>query len=435
MGTANTSNKNPSGLPSKKAPAAKKGAPISEERPKKVNYIFFCTGIVLILLSAIILTRDKGSRIGYAILTIGTILALSQIPVILDIKMANGISAGGAAALGAMLYFFAPANGITNAFISTADSTDAGRNLPDCNNEKISVAVFSGGNLDYTRAIKTFFLNSLQPKMNFLLNRCLYYEDYYVTSSLNDSLLQAQFRNTGFSRRAFDYYVVIGTSAAVGLKKYLEVNGLKNRRIIFLGITDPIRSGLVSSFTNRNETSNIAGVAYCGNFERLPLKIKEFYPEDTLVYIYNNENLQDVQIANGLKGIPMEHNGELIIKELNHKDPTINDFVDSSKVYFSWLTLENFFSTENVSIIRQIKKVVSTTQTHAELGLIPLAVSSSDEEIGKAGADLLIQSLRNPKQNLGTFSVVVPEWKSYVNQTLARNHLNVDAIKTADKKF
>jgi hypothetical protein len=412
----------------------------AQKPDRSVNYIIFFTGILLIIASVVLYTSftgDKGLRLIYSLIAIGTILTLSQVPIIMTVKLASGITAGGAAAMAVMLYFFSPTSNNNPGFNDNKnDSTDAGRNLPDCSSQKISIAVFSGGNVDYTRAIKTYFLNSLQPKMNFNYNKCLYYEDYYVTPELDTAALLTQIDQTNFSNRSFDYYVAIGTSAAVGLKLYMESHQLKNQKLIFLGITNPVKSGLVNSLNDRNENSNVAGVAYCGNYENLPLKIREFYPDDTLVFVYNNNNLQDEQIALELKGIPLERQKKLIIKEFDHKDPSLADFADTNKVYFSWLTLENFFSTDKVRIIKQIKKVVSTTQTHAELGLLPLAVSTSDEEIGKTGADLIMQSLKDPKRNLGTFDVIIPKWKSYVNQTLARmNHLNPEAINKADRKF
>lgn len=378
---------------------------------------------------------NSPERLIYALIAIGTLLTLSQVPVIMNIKLPFGIAAGGSAAMAVMLYIFPSSTGQT-LFTNRSDSTDAGRNLPDCNSEKISIAVFSGGNLDYTRAIKTYFLNSLQPRMNFSFKKCLYYEDYYVTPALDTPVLLKEIGQTNLESRTFDYYIAIGTSAAVGLKLYMEKHKIYKKKFIFLGVTDPVKSGLVSTHSERNDDSNITGVAYCGSAENLPLKIREFYPNDTLVYIYNDINLQDEQIASHLRGIQLERDHKLIIKRLDHTDPTMADFADSTKVYFSWLTLENYFSTEKVEVIRNIKKVVSTTQAHAELGLLPLAVSTSDEEIGKSGADLIMRSLKDPDKNLGKFDVVIPKWRSYVNKTLARiNNLDRDAIEHADRKF
>ena len=409
------------------------------EHSRTINYILFFTGILLIAGAVLLFCQYNlpgRERLAYSILAIGVAIAVSQVPVFINIKLHNGVTAGGAAAFAAMIYFFNPATA-SPAGLVLLDSTDAGRNIPDCNNQKINIAIFTGGNVDYTRAIKTFFLNTLQPKMNFFYNKCLYYEDYYVSPEIkNDSDLIDQVARTNILNRDFQYYVAIGTSAAVALRKFFRQKQIVGRKMIFLGVTDPVACGLVNTVTNRKENTNIAGVAYCGDFEDLPARIHRFYPHDTLVYIYNTANLQDEQIAQRLKNTPLAQDKLLEIKRLEGRYPDANDFADGNKVYFSWMTLETFFSTENVSIIRNIPKIVSTTQTHSELGLIPLAVSTSDEEIGKAGADLLLKSLKEPSLNLGNLDVYVPKWKTYVNRNKAiEKGLEWEAIQDADKKF
>ena len=223
-----------------------------------------------------------------------------------------------------------------------------------------------------------------------------------------------------FGSQPYDYYVSIGTPASLAMKAYLDSNKITNKKFIFLGVTDPVACGLVTSLEFRSDNDNIGGVAYCGNFELLPARIHQIFPDRKLIYIYNSLYPQDEQLANQLQNRLSKtfiRDGTLSILKLN-RNPIVSDFTNKEAIYFSWGTLESLFDTNWGDVLSKIPYIVSTTKTHAERGLVPFAVSTSDEEIGNKGADLLIDNLTK-KTNLGSSNIYVPIWRVYYNCKMA----------------
>lgn len=411
---------------------------IKLESDKKVNYILFFSGFSILaftaLFSLILPHPENISKIIIqTFLATGTALLTSQVPGMMRIKLANGISAAGGFAFGVMVFLIDPSSVAKDKTVAIDQSF-----LPDCNSTKLKLIVVVGGNTDYTRAIKTYFLNTLQPLLNYKLNKCLYYEDYYISSSVNDTATDAKSSITRVTNRLdtepYDYYISIGTSASIFLKTYLKNKNFTRKKMIFLGVTDPIGSNLVTTLTERDEITNISGVAYAGNFEKLPIMINKYFPKKKLVYIYNMHMTQDQQIGESLSHNPLTVDDKTLTVRALDRDPVLQDFQDTSKVYFSWITLENFFSTEQVKILKNIPYIVSTTKTHAELGLVPVAISTSDEEIGKAGAAMIIKSLGASSVYLGKEDIVIPKWQAYVNCRLSvHKGIDADAIPNAQK--
>jgi hypothetical protein len=309
--------------------------------------------------------------------------------------------------------------------------------LGDCLYPKLKLVILCSGNTDYTRSITTSLINSLQPILPTKHKRCLYYDIHYGPRQPYDSVKQEYLNEVAnFIKRdvQYDYYISIGTAASLAIRDYFKLNNIVDKKFIFLGVTDPVACGLVSRMKNRNETNNTGGVAYCGNFEELPARVHELYPKNKMEYIYWDAYPQDAQIADRISHTNFITDSLLILKKLDRL-PTLEDLSDTSLVYFSWVTMENMFESQNIEMLLKVKNLVSTTQTHAVQGLVPFAISTSDNEIGKKGAALISENLSS-KGNLGKTDVFIPDWKVYSNCRTARQKgIKSNIIQLADEKF
>ncbi len=416
---------------------------------KETGKQLLITGLIILFIATIVVfTVEFNKLLQYHVvilaLSLASAMIVSQIPnVVFDIKLPVGVNATGSLGFATLIFWLlysktdidtiSKGQPLSNEVINSSTFND------DCKYPKVKISILCSANDDYNRTILIHLLNALEQTLPVNHKKCLSFVVRYWNGSPYDSTTKVNYFKLIESsyQDDTDYYVSIGTSASIAYKTFFKDNDLLNKKkLIFLGVTDPIGSGLVNSLTNRNEQYSIAGVSYCGNFEMLPILIQRIYPDDKLVYIYNKRNLQDKQIGDKIKNMPMVQDKILTIKELD-REPIINDFEDNNVVYFSWLTVENMFRNQSYEEIYKIDKLVSTTATQVEQGLVPFAVTTSDSEIGRKGAQIISSNLEGVP--LKKMDIFVPEWKIYVNckkanvKNIPQSSINLASIKIDDE--
>jgi transcriptional regulator with XRE-family HTH domain len=224
-----------------------------------------------------------------------------------------------------------------------------------------------------------------------------------------------------------DMYVAIGTHAALALKECLGKNfGLKP--FIFLGVTDPIRSGLVTTEYDRNDNNQVAGVSYgAGLLKSVDIASRTF-PDRRLEFVYWAQIEADVHMAALLERSPFFRTGRLSVRGINHA-PTILDFPDSNAVYMSWFTLEMLLETAEGLEICNERLIIPGTPGNALNGRYTIAdISPDDEEIGVQGSEIIASYLMRGIK-LGQIPVTCPSYRLWLHPTLARERWQIEFPK------
>lgn len=274
--------------------------------------------------------------------------------------------------------------------------------------EKIKIAILKTDNIAYVESIYNGFVSTLESEF-------VYKPDIFQKygNKHGDSIDYDEAIKTISTYTEFDYYVSIGTQASKALCEYFKKNS-NNKPIIFLGVTDPIASNLISTLEPFRPEKNIAGVSYLGGIEILPVKIFNSFPNSHIYYMYSKKFPQDVIIANQLKEHKLYSDGKLDIIELN-EIPTLSDFADSTGIYFSWYTFEKLLETPEGIAIADKRNIVATTLENVKVdGRAIAAYIADDFSIGRLGAELIYNSIRN-KEELGKSEIKIPNQYFCIN--------------------
>jgi hypothetical protein len=304
---------------------------------------------------------------------------------------------------------------------------------------EIWVATLTSGDLAYTRDILSSFHDRLSSDLAKRGTGLRLYSTTGPATPLSDPSCASAWKDRVqdiLGRNDFDYVVAIGTQASLALKRYMG-SRYQTANIIDIGVTDPVGIGVVTSYTNRNEAMNIAAVAYMGRPEDYASQLYALFPGRSFVYLYERGFPQDETIGNRLALTAAAQSGQLRVEAVNHL-PTLADFGDDRKVYFSWYTFEVMFeSGRSLEILKQRLVATSTMDNVETDDLAAVGVSSSDKEIGQDGADLLIDDLSGAR-HLRNADVLVPPLHHWVNcRNAARLQLALtdEIIRSADETF
>jgi len=174
-----------------------------------------------------------------------------------------------------------------------------------------------------------------------------------------------------------------------------------------------------------------------GSPEDYAAQIYALFPGRSFVYLYQRGYPQDQAIANRLSLTPALSSGKLEVKALDHP-PTLVDFTDIRKVYFSWYTFEVMFeSGRSLDVLRQRLVATSTLDNVQADDLAAVGVSASDTEIGQDGAKLMLADITNA-DSLKKADVVIPPLHHWVNcRNAARLGFEVtqEVIASSDESF
>jgi len=232
-----------------------------EKEKKEITPILLLIFGVLLLLTAVAIIfvfdgiDSEVNDLKYVsvklVLAISAALIVSQLPGTLKINLPVGITSSGAIGFAVLVFLVLPSESVN------ADEK-VNSALGECSYPIVNIAILSSGNVDYTRNIKTSFLNSLHTLLPIKAKHCLNYSEYFGPRGPYDTITtrnayQDEVYNI-FKRDHYDYFVAIGTQAAIAFLDYFEENNIESKKLIFLGVTDPVETGLVNTIEGRNQT-------------------------------------------------------------------------------------------------------------------------------------------------------------------------------------
>lgn len=225
------------------------------------------------------------------------------------------------------------------------------------------------------------------------------------------------------SKVPWDCYVAVGTQASIAMaREWSKTNG--STPFLFLGVTDPVQTGLVRALTNRHNEKNVGGVAFGNGVANLVTLANHIIPRRKLIYIYQEGHPQDDRMGEVLKAHPLYAQGILeIIATLTL--PTLADMQDQTAVYLGYYTFESLFHDLSGEDLFTNRIIIATHRNHIEhKGLAVAEISADDTEIGQRGAELLIDNVLSDR-SLGTADVILPEFYYRINVATAKTW-NID---------
>ena len=216
--------------------------------------------------------------------------------------------------------------------------------------------------------------------------------------------------------------VTVGTFASIAVRKFNLVKELDAKGLIFLGVTDPVRAGLVKSIDGRHEDSEIAGARYgSGGIDYGKTLGSLFRPEQKLVFVYDKRTPQDTYVASDITYLK-ETNGdnrfelrglERPVESGDLGDP--NSPNDTHEIYFAWYGLDDILSDIGGIEILKEKRVTPSTYSPEILQAAGIVVSVDDQKVGELGADILLKNYLDANKKLGDEPVAMPPFKIWTD--------------------
>ena len=235
----------------------------------------------------------------------------------------------------------------------------------------------------------------------------------------------SQIRNT-YSPGDIDFFVTLGTYASQAIKYSGLLEDLKCSGLIYLGVTDPSTAGLKGQ-------DKIAGIQYGPGGYAYGQKLNEiFEPRQKLIFIYQNleGNIQDKSVAENFTRLNYELSHNAIYRsprfEIQAVDgvieiPTLTpaDLSDplNSAFYIGWYGLDNILSHENATpLYEPTLWIVPSTYSEANLRAAGVIVSVEDRMVGRMGAQLIDDYMRDPTLPLSEYPVRSPAFKVWADR-------------------
>jgi hypothetical protein len=231
-----------------------------------------------------------------------------------------------------------------------------------------------------------------------------------------------------------DYIVTAGSFATKAIRDAGLVKTLGAKGQIFIGITDPVKGGIVTSLDHRHENSDIAGVRYGTGGLDYGKEIASLFPSDQkLGFVYNKNTPQDVYVRRDLEILIGQGYKNFRFHEFpaTHKivptdlgDP--NSPNDAKEVYFAWYGLDNILNSVGGAELLRDKRVIPSTYAPENVKYAGIVVSVYDKKVGELGAEILLKNFYDPQKKLGHEPVGMPPFHTW---------LDCDTIRTKGIKL
>jgi hypothetical protein len=224
-----------------------------------------------------------------------------------------------------------------------------------------------------------------------------------------------------YKRQNIDYLVTAGTYATKAIRDAGLVDKLGAKGQIFIGVTDPVRSGIVESLEDRKENSNIAGVRYgTGGIDFGKEIASLFPPNQSLVFVYDMGTPQDSYVAKDIDQLQQRGDRRFRIKPLPHSVwpsdlGTPSSPNDKKEVYFAWYGLDNILNRTGGAALLRDKWVIPSTYAPENVDYAGIVVSVYDEKVGELAADILLKNFFHPEKKLGNEPVGRPPFHTWLN--------------------
>ena len=291
--------------------------------------------------------------------------------------------------------------------------------------KKLSVVIVTSENVPYEQIMIQAFRDRLksEPKIDFI-SPPPEKGEFKHPQSLEGKLLWKKVTDDiaiRYKDEQIDYIVTAGTYATTAIRDANLVKKLGAKGQIFLGVTDPISSGIVTSLDNRHENSNIAGVRYgTGGLDYGKEIASLFPPDQKLVFVYDQDTPQDTYVAKDID--QLKNNGDdRFINRPFPRPVEPNDLGDpknpndKKEVYFAWYGLDNILNSVGGAELLRDKWVIPSTYAPENVKYAGIVVSVYDKKVGELGAEILLKNFYHPEKKLGHEPVGMPPFHTWLD--------------------
>jgi ABC-type uncharacterized transport system substrate-binding protein len=268
----------------------------------------------------------------------------------------------------------------------------------------VHIAIVLNGDVFYTRKIMTGFTSKLDQ----LLEPTPYVAHYEWTTGVaeapqneqNDAVLKSLLAK--FPSKP-DYLISVGTQVS----EYAYQHHLNKMPIIFVGVTDPVRSGLVRRYEKDSSRGNIAGTTFDISLGRYLEFFTQAFPGRTIGYVYNPGLYhQDDIVKERLLALAAQMKPQLTIIPTPVDKPQINkDQQASADIFFGRYYLTEHFQ----ELISSSKKpFVAADISNVYRGAIA-TINTDSTELGRLAAERLLYVNLMQGTVLSELPIIKPE--------------------------
>lgn len=246
----------------------------------------------------------------------------------------------------------------------------------------IHIAIVLNGTAPYAREIMHGFTEAVDK----LLETTKYAPNYeYAIGEADvgkDEQNKVIFENVfaKFPAGRPDYLVTIGTVVTT----YADKHYLNSIPIIFIGVTDPIRSGLATRLEKDIGRGNIAGVTYGIPALTRASFVAQAFPEKRVGFIYSPAYPQDVYMKDQILALASTTKPRLDVVPIEVSSPSLTpDQLTSVDVFFGYYYLDLHFSE---FAEKSPKPFIGATLIDARKRAV-ITIANDDKKLGGIAAD------------------------------------------------
>lgn len=246
----------------------------------------------------------------------------------------------------------------------------------------VHVAILLNGSVHYTTEILSGFQVALDSDL--LKTR---YSAHYETA-IGYAEVSSREKNGDVLKELFgrfskppDYLITIGT----GVTEYARTN--VTVPLVFIGVTDPIKSGIVASLSASKDRGNIAGTTYGVNATEYWRILTNAFPGKTFGFVLNDDYNQDSILLDEFKQLAqVTKTKNQLIEIRKRKPPLSKEDEDMADVFFG----RYFVSTQIEKFTTESRKpFVGASVVNVYKGAV-MAIGSNDQKLGKTAADEIV---------------------------------------------
>lgn len=276
--------------------------------------------------------------------------------------------------------------------------------------EVLDIAIIRNGNAEHVKTNSIVF----QEELNSVLRGTGYvphFEEivgYPAVSDTEKNKIALKNLINGFIGGP-DYLVTVGTQVSVVAKEMY----LGRIPLVFVGITDPVMSGLVSTYGDRSDRENISGIAYAPPTAGMPFLFKAF-PKAEIGFVFSEKIPQDV-IARNL----VEDGAAKLGRNITMINSDNLGEAEKIDLLFGW-----YYFNENFSLIKSKTKkpLIAGNQKDMVRGGIAM-IANNDREAGMRAAHEIVARAVLDNLPLWRFKVRRTEERIYsINKKIARQY-------------
>lgn len=296
----------------------------------------------------------------------------------------------------------------------------------------VNIAIVLNGEVYYTSNIMTGFTSKLDQ----LLAPTPYVAHYELITGVaeapqneqNDAVFKSLLAK--FQSRP-DYLISIGTQVS----EYACQHYLNEIPIIFVGVTDPVRSGLVRGYEKDPSRGNIAGTTFGGSLKPFLEFFTQAFPGRTIGYVYNpNLYHQDELTKDRLLADAAQMKPQLKIIPIQVDKPQLNEEQQASADIFFGRYYLSKYPQELISSSKKPFLAEGTANLYRG-AIATINIDSTD--LGGIAAERLLYVNLMQGTPLSDLPIINPEKRIIgINLSAARRYnisISQEVIERADK--